>query len=83
MEEHEKRNELPPLTERPIELLIYGRFVEHESDKGFYSDVLAGALGRPGGNQPGDGDGGARVVPRRPWTRARRGPGGSRGGRVA
>ena len=48
MEEHEKRNELPPLTERPIELLIYGRFVEHESDKGFYStcwllmdDVLA------------------------------------------
>ena len=37
MEEHEKRNELPPLTERPIELLIYGRFVEHESDKGFYS----------------------------------------------
>ena len=47
-EQHEKRNELPPLTERPIELLIYGRFVEHESDKGFYStcwlelsDVLA------------------------------------------
>ena len=48
MEEHEKRNPLPPLDERSIEILIYGRFVEHENDKGFYStawllmdDVLA------------------------------------------
>ena len=35
MEEHEKRNPLPPLDERSIEILIYGRFVEHENDKGF------------------------------------------------
>ena len=48
MEDHEKRNPLPPLEERSIEVLIYGRFVEHEYDKGFYStawllmdDVLA------------------------------------------
>ena len=37
MEPHEKRNELPAIDERTIELLIYGTFEEFEGDKGFYS----------------------------------------------
>ena len=36
MEKHEKRNEQPPIAERPIELLVYGVFTAYEGDKGEY-----------------------------------------------
>jgi hypothetical protein len=36
MQKHELRNELPPLSEREIELLVYGVFAGFEGDKGYY-----------------------------------------------